>query len=714
MTPMRPVTLMTFMTFMTGAFRRSAWLGVVTAASVICAQPARAEVTKIVVEKKVSPAFDGASFGAAGQYETLAGRAFGELDPNDPHNAIITDIRLAPRNRNGRVEYVTTFFLVKPIDMSKSSRLMWHDVPNRGGRLTIVPAERNFGDIGLSSGWQGDNAGGTVPGANNEYVVVPVAKNPDGSSVTGLVMGRIVNVRGPDSQPMFVLGSRLPYKPASLDTTKATLTTHASESITGVIGDPKTIPATEWAWAKCSATNPFPGTPDPTEICIKNGFDPGLLYQVVFTAKDPPVLGIGFAAFRDVAVFFRNATKDDAGTPNPIAGSVSWVISRGRSQSGNFLRAFVQLGFTEDEDKRKVYDGAWPIIAGRRVTLNARFATPDGALLMYQAGGEGPLWWANWPDPVRGLPAAGILDRCTATRTCPKVMEHFGSAEVWGLQLSPSFVGTSADKDIPIPANVRRYYIPSTQHGGGVGGFSVVPPPAPACPGANFGRGILAANPVPHAETFNALRVHFRNWVMKDTPPPASVWPTLAAGYLMDPTKEALGFPTIPGLPGGAPSGLINPVRDYDWGPGFNSVDGSGVPSKIPPVVKQVIKMKAVRVDSDGNELGGVPVVLREAPLGTYLGWNIVSDGFFKGQICNYAGGMVPFATTRAARMASGDPRLSLEERYTNHDGYVEAVKRAAAKAVNAGFLLQPDADALVAQAAASNVLKEPAATAGR
>ena len=250
--------------------------------------------------------------------------------------------------RTGKVEYVASFFLVKPIDMSKSSHLMWHDVPNRGGRVTIAPAERNFGDIGLSSGWQGDNSGGTAPGANNDYVMVPIAKNPDGSPVTGLVMGRIVNVRGSDSQPMFVQGAPLPYKPASLDTTKATLTTHASENLDGVIGDPKTIPSTDWAWAKCSATTPFPGTPDPTQICVKNGFDPKLLYQVVFTAKDPYVLGIGFAAFRDVASFFRNAKQDADGTPNPVAGNVSWVISRGRSQSGNFLRAFIQLGFTQD------------------------------------------------------------------------------------------------------------------------------------------------------------------------------------------------------------------------------------------------------------------------------------------------------------------------------------------------------------------------------
>src|SRR6185503_20429155 len=153
--------------------------------------------------------------------------------------------------------------------------------------------------------------------------------------------------------------------------------------------------------------------------------------------------------------------------------------------------------------------------------------------------------------------------------------------------------------------SVRRYYIASSNHGGGAGGFdtsipgAALPKSGPSCPGNNFGVGVLPANPVPHTGTVNAIRVHFRDWVMKDTPPPASVWPTLAAGYLVDPTKEALGFPTIPGLPSNAPTGLLNPVRDYDWGPGFNNVDGSGVPSKMPPAIKQLIKMKAVRVDAD-------------------------------------------------------------------------------------------------------------------
>ena len=672
----------------------------------ILASDAQARVTRIVVEKKVSPAFDGASFGTAGQYETLAGRAFGELDPNDPKNAVIQDIKLAPRNAKGMVEYTATFQLVKPVDMSKASHLMWHDVPNRSGRLTIVPAERATGDIGLSSGWQGDGAGSTAPGPNNDYVVVPVAKNADGSAITGRVMARILNAAGKNSRPMMVHSNPLPYKPASLDTKEASLTTHASETIEGVIGATAEIAPGDWAFAKCDADHPFPGTPDPTQICAKNGFDPNLLYQVVFTAKDPLVLGIGFAAFRDVGSFFKNAAQDDVGTPNPVAGGVSWAITRGVSQSGNFVRGFLHLGFNQDEAGRQLYEGAWPIIAGRRIALNYRFAVPDGVLKLYEVGSEGPQWWADAADAVRGLPAAGILDRCTASHTCPKIIEHFGAAEVWGLKLTPEWVGSTADADLALPNNVRRYYIPSTQHGGGPGGFSTTAAAPPACPSAGYGQGALPGNPVPHTQTVNVIRAHFRNWVMKGTEPPASRYPTLKAGDLVDATAQAMGFPALPGLPVGAPTGLINPGLDYDFGPDFNYMDGSGIQTNVPPRIKHVINLKVPRVDADGNEMGGVPVVLRDAPLGTYLGWNITAAGFHKGQICNYAGGMIPFAKTKAERVAAEDPRPSLEERYGSHAGYVAAVQLAARKAVGEGFLLAADEKALVAAAEASDVLK--------
>ncbi len=701
--------------------RRLGIIPFVVIALLACAPATHARVTKIVIDNKVSPAFalkEGGyqTFGAAGQYETVAGRAFGELDPKDPRNAVIQDIQLAPKNANGKVEYVASFFLVKPIDMSKASGLMWHDVPNRGRRVVIPAAERDAGDVGLSSGWQGDNAGNTVPGADNDWVTVPIAKNPDGSPITGQVMGRIVNRSGANSQPIIVQTNPLPYKPLTRDTTKATLVSREHETIDGIVTGERTIASADWAWAKCGGEHPpFPGTPDDNHICLKNGFDAKLLYQIVFTAKDPYVLGAGFAAFRDVGAFFKSAKQDDAGTANPLAenGGMQWAISRGRSQSGNFLRGFLHFGFNEDETGKAVHDGAWPIIAGRRIGMNFRWAQPDGVLELYQAGSEGPQWWVPWPDKVRGLPARSILDRCVASKTCPKIIENFGSAEVWGLKLTPEWVGTSADADIPLPPNVRRYYIASSAHGGGIGGFSTslagstLPPPS--CTGNNYGTAVLAANPLPHDQTYAAIRSHFRQWVMKNTAPPPSRYPTLAGKQLVDATKEAMGFPTLPGLPPTIPGKFINPVIDYDFGPEFNYSDASGVPTITPPKIKQVLRMLVPRVNADGNEVGGVPVVLHDAPLGTYLGWNITAGGalpFHAGKNCNYTGGMIPFARTKAEREASRDPRLSLEERYGSHAGYIDAVRAAAQIAVKEGFLLPADADGLIKQAMASSVLK--------
>jgi Alpha/beta hydrolase domain len=241
------------------------------------------------------------------------------------------------------------------------------------------------------------------------------------------------------------------------------------------------------------------------------------------------VLGVGFAAWRDVGHFFKTAKSDDAGTANPVAGVVTHSIGRGVSQSGNFLRGWLHLGFNQAEAGGAVHDGMWPVIAGRRIALNFRWAQPDGVLELYQAGSEGPQWWSRNADPVRGGPAAGILDRCEATRTCPKIIEHFGSAEVWALKLTPEWVGTEGKADLPLPANVRRYYIASSNHGGGAGGFDTslpgagLPTAGAICPGNNYGRGVLPANPVPHTQTVNALRVHFRNWVMRGTVFPR--WP---------------------------------------------------------------------------------------------------------------------------------------------------------------------------------------------
>ena len=712
------------------------WLTVVAAAAVLAAGGAQARVTRIVIDSTTAATGTGQTL----TYQTIRGRAFGELDPNDPKNALITDIQLV-KDPDGKVRYVTSFTITKPTNNAQASGFLWHDVPNRGGNFLIPVVERNLGDIGLASGWQADNAGNTAVPAGvsvagtplpstvtNHYVSVPVAKNADGSLVTGSVLGRIVNRSNTGGAALNVMGNPIPYLPQTTDTSQATLTTRTAETVNGSITTGATIASSDWAYTKSTAgvcsTKTFeqltpsdlldnnsallPGSL-PVCITVQGGFNPALLYQVVYPAKGAYALGVGIAAFRDVGSFFRYAATDDFNTPNPIAGLVRGSSMRGSSQSGNFTRQFIFMGMNQDEAGRKLHDGAWPQIAGRRVAANVRWGQPDGVLELYQLGSEGPQWWTPYPDTARGLPTAGILDRCTLSNTCPKVVEHFGGAEVFALKMTTSWVGTSADSDIPLTRNVRRYYIPSTTHGGGAGGFTQNTSPTGAnCPGNNWGTGTLRANPMPATQMVNVIRMAMRDWVLNNIPPPPSRYPTLVGGTLVNPTKSDMGFPSgVPGVPDSifAPENFIFPVFDYDWGPGFNQSEGSGVPSNLPPPIVKVIPMKVPKVDADGNELGGVPPVLREAPLGTYLGWNITAAGFHAGQVCNYVGGYIPFATTRAARLATTDPRLSLQERYGSHDGYVAAVTAAANSAFAQGYLLAADRDALIAAAAASDVL---------
>ncbi len=191
------------------------------------------------------------------------------------------------------------------------------------------------------------------------------------------------------------------------------------------------------------------------------------------------------------------------------------------------------------------------------------------------------------------------------------------------------------------------------------------------------------------------MKVALRDWVINGIDPPPSLWPQLKgaknARTLVEPTMADMHFPHgIPGIPDSVflPENFVFPIFDYDWGPQFDEFNATGVPTNEPPPIKSVVNMLVPMVDSDGNELGGVPTVLRDAPLATYLGWNLTATGFHSGQVCNYVGGQVPFAITKAQRTANSDPRPSLEERYGTHDGYVAAVTAAANKAACAGYML--------------------------
>jgi hypothetical protein len=191
--------------------------------------------------------------------------------------------------------------------------------------------------------------------------------------------------------------------------------------------------------------------------------------------------------------------------------------------------------------------------------------------------------------------------------------------------------------------------------------------------------------------------------VARGTAPPPSRYPTRAAGDLVPATRAAIGLPEIPGL--NFNDQILNPVLDYDFGPSFNAADISGVMTKVPPRVRRVMPTYVPRVNRDGNETVGVASVLYQAPLGTYLGWNVIRTGFFAGHGCGFQGGYVPFARTKADRLAKNDPRLSLEERYGTQEGYVCVVRRAVEQAVTERFLLPEDAQRLLAEATASTVL---------
>jgi hypothetical protein len=643
----------------------------------------QAQVTRFVVERTESLGPDGA--------ERLSGHVYGEVDPKLPLNAIITDLDFAPRNGRGMVEYVSTFTIVKPADMANASGVLLWVASNRG-RMNLTADgffsdARKLGHVLVTSGWQGD----LEPAEGRETMSVPVARYPDGSSITGRVLARFSEMPpGTTTLPIRRGGVTGTADPASLESSKAILTRRSAERS-------ETVPlrSMDWAFADCSSS-PFPGTPDPRKLCLREGFDPAFLYELVYTAKDPKVYGLGFAATRDFMSFLRHGVQDDVGTPNPLQGRISSAVSQGNSQAGTYLRSFIHLGFNQDEAGRIVFDGTNPERAARLLAMNVRFGAPSGGAAMYEAGSDGIVWWGAYTDDVRRRPAGSLLDRCRATETCPKVVETLGSAEFYHLRASPALVGTGADRDIPLPSNVRRYYSPGVRHGGGPGGFDPERHPETCCG--------LTQNPNPTSDTLRALQTALVEWVVNGTLPPPSRYPRLDRDELASPTQAALGFPIIPGVP--LPDGLLNPFYDYDFGPEFRYSDVSGVITMQPPAILRVLSTLVPTVDADGNETSGVASVLHQVPLGTYTGWNTVASGFYKGQIRNNAGAFIPFARTEAERLASGDPRLSLEERYGSHSAYVEKVRSAAARLVRGRFLLRDDADRLIAEAEASTVLR--------
>ena len=660
------------------------------------------------------------TFGSVGAYEQVSGTISGELDPKDSKNAIIQDLELAPVNARGMVEYSADFTMLKPKDMGKANGVLRYDAPNRGNILTLPnlaanPSDAEFferGYVWMFSAWQGD-----VPKSSPQRLTatVPVARNKDGSSITGPYATELL---ASAATPSIALpggvfnGSMIPYAPADLDNTRPgyLLTQRVNET------DPRVaVPPSDWKFAACdAAANPFPGTADPTRVCLKGGFQPNRLYELQYVAKDPKVMGVGLAALRDTVSFFRGAAADAAGTPNPLAGKIKFAIGQGTSQSGNAMKTFLHLGFNQRLDGGKVFDGMYAHVAARQTNINTRFAVPGGGGGLrtdHRAFGQtAPRGLAaDYVDAVSGR-QGGVMKRCEATATCPKFFLGLSGTEFWQLQGSPVLTDAFGFSDLTQPANARIYYYASSQHSTGTGGLAAgigFNPAATVYP---------AGSMVDTADTFRALFVDLEAWVTQDVPPPASQVPKVADGTLVPPSQ--LVFPTITGLSwtpsGGSPTAI--PTFSYlaryngfpllDYGPQYRPEDESGVPTLVPPsYAGRDYAILVPQVDaSTGLTKAGIRAVDVQAPLGTNLEFNYVATPGIV-DLVNLSGAFLPFHKTETARIAAGDTRPSLESLYVNQAGYVAAVTTAANSLVSQRFLLQRDADRRVQRAQANPVL---------
>ncbi|HEY0822092.1 MAG TPA: alpha/beta hydrolase domain-containing protein [Rhizobacter sp.] len=656
------------------------------------------------------------SYGTVGQYERLTGSLAGEVDPADPKNAVIQDLQLAPRNARGMVEYSAEFVMLKPKDMSRASGVLRYDAPNRGNILTMVnpaatPSDAVYlerGYVFLYSAWQGD-----VPKSSPARLTltVPVARNADGSSITGPYRSELVPTT---ATPVMTLpggvfnGSMIPYEPASLDNTQPgySLTRRVNETDARV-----PIPPADWKFANCdNAANPFPGTPDGTRVCLRGGFDPRYLYELVYVARDPKVMGVGLAALRDTVSFFRGAAVDAAGTPNPVAGAITHTLGQGTSQSGNAMKTFLHLGFNQRLDGGRVFDGLYAHVAARQTNINTRFAVPGGGGAIrtdHTAFGQTAprALDKDYVDPLTGR-RGGVMTRCAATGTCPKFFLGLSGTEFWQLQGSPVLTDADGFTDLVQPDNARVYYYASTQHGGAGGTASINYQPSTAV----YPRGTVTQ----FNDTFRALFIALEDWVVRDVAPPASQVPSIAAGTLVRP--EQLVFPAMRGLSwpvAGTPTaipdfsyrGWYNGYRVLDYGPQYVPEDESGIATLLPPLVGRDYAIMVPQVDAQtGLATSGIRGIEVQAPLGTSLEFNYVAAPGIV-DLVSLTGSYIPFHTTEAARLAAGDMRTSLEALYVNQAGYVAAVTNAANALVAQRFLLQRDADLRIQQAASANVL---------
>lgn len=636
--------------------------------------PAGAEVRRVVITSRHDI--------LGGAYEKLRGSVELEVDPTAPASAVIVDLARAPRNTRGRVEATADLMVLRPRRPPPRGSTALLEVSNRGGKAVLPyfngaawsldpTADRDFGDrllmrLGLTViwvGWQFD-----VPRRPGLLRLQAPIATDGGRPIEGLVRSDWTVDRPASTLPL-AHRQHVAYPVADPRDPDNVLTVRTAR-----LGPREIVPRDRWRFAREESGRLVE---DPTQIHLSGGFQPGRIYELVYRARDPVVVGLGLAAVRDLVSWARHDPRSEF----PVTSAVAVGIS----QSGRFLRHFIYQGFNTDEAGRRVFDGMLVHTAGAgRGSFNHRFAQPSRDAHRFSAffypTDLFPFTGRAQTDPETGI-EDGLFARCDRSRHCPRVFYTNTGYEYWGR--AASLIHTSVDGRVdvaPLPQE-RIYHLAGGQHF--VGTF----PPAASDRMGQAYRG----NPLDFLVTLRALLVRLVEWVVEDRPPPPSAYPRLAEGTLVPIAR--LKFPRIPDA---SPPAVIHEAYRVDYGPRWPA----GIITREPPTLGAPFPVFVPQVDDAGNELGGVRGVELLAPLATYAPWLLRGGGGTDaGELVDFLGTYVPLPRTEGERQRTGDDRASLERRYPEKRAYLDAATRAADSLVAAGLLLREDVPRALARA---------------
>jgi hypothetical protein len=623
-----------------------------------------AEVSRVEITTRRDVA-GGRSFGSTGPYEQIVAKLHFSIDPANTRNLVIVDLDKAQKNAAGKIEMTADLVILKPRDSSKGNGIALFDIVNRGRGVAVAKFDAPVPGAAAPADEYGDgflfNRGYTIVQVGWEFDArregAIRAEIPAAVGVTGLARATFIPT---STAPEATVGDLVGYTSSDPAAPQNTLT----------VRDSPQAPATTIARAKWRLAG--------NVVTLDGGFEPGRIYELAYAAINPPVAALGFAAVRDAASWVKYSAEATV--------SAKYVFAFGSSQTGRFLREFLYDGFYTDERNRLVFDAVIPHLAGASgVNLNRRWSIPTS--LSSDVATIFPFSDMKQRDPVTGV-QEGLLENSRAGERQPKVFWTNTATEVWEKAAALETTTPDGSQDRPLPANVRLYVFAGTQHD-------------PARFPSSISNGQLQDNPTDYIWAMRALLVSMEKWVRDGIAPPPSRYPRLQDRTLVKSTD--LAFPDIPGV--------VSPRRALPGARGVNSLiakdGGAGAP--LPLLVSQV--------DKDGNELGGLRLPEVMVPLATTAGWNFRKAGI-GGTHLFYPllGSYVPFASTKADRERTHDPRLSIEERYQSRDRYLKQVQDSAASLVKDGYVLADDVPSLVQRAGEhwDVLMKRPSSTSTR